>query len=646
MQGITPFAPRPQFTLQQVIDKRYQILNTLGRRLWERTYLAVDTRSSGNPGCVVKEFCLHNNSPQTLQAVNARFEYEKNLMTALGGYSQMAQLLNLIVTEHAVYLVREFIVGQPLRSQATEVGEGDRWPEDQVRDFLIDVLTTLQFVHSKAGIHGNLHPGNLIRRERDGRFVLTDVCALAPLGMLLAEVQIAETMPGKLDRLGYFAKEQIWHRPRPSSDLYSLGMIAIDLLTGLRPWEIPRDPETGQLLWQKHVTVGGSLTEVLTAMTRDHYGDRPASAHEALTFLKAPTSTHRFIAKVRQKRQRKAGANIRPDPVSLPANPDAAPRPLVQNPEPQNPEPDAVKANRSEGDPTNGFKPLINDGTTSEWGEISNPSSEEPKTAGRADRPLSSPESSQRAWKKSQRAVMLSAVTIAGGAIALAHVPLLSAVSQNLTALDPATQRLYQADRHYQSGEIVQAIALAESIESTHPSFSLAQTVARQWQAEWERSVDAFAALQGAYEVEDWRTVLHWGTAIAPTPFWQAQTAPFLQQAQQQIDRQGHDALQAAFNHAYEQRFIEAMDALRRIPPESNAYAQVPSKFVEYEQKRDIRAHYYLQQAYDEAQDLNFAQAIAYLQRIMPETPVYAIAQVKQVEYAEKLHLRQRQGRS
>lgn len=577
MQGITHIAPSPRFTLQRAIDKRYTVLETMGRRQWERTYLAIDTHSPDQRRCVVKEFCLHHNSVQTLQAIKARFEYEKTWMIALGNYDPVAHLLDLIVTEHAIYLIREFVVGEPLIFEETG---GDRWTEPQVEALLIELLTVLQFVHSKAGIHGNLHPGNIIRRQSDGRCVLTDVCAISAMGLLLAEVQLAEVTPGKLNRLGYFATEQLWQRSRPNSDLFSLGMVCIHFLTGKRPWDLPRDPHTGHLVWSQDAAMNSRLAKALTTMTCECYRDRAQSAYDVLKILNASSSTQRFIAKVRRKQQRKTALrDVRQRESSTVASTLVSVPPVTDSPWPER----------------------------SPWRMLT-------------------PEAGAVA-------IAASVLVVAGGSLALSR-------PETLLLFDPAPKILQQAAQQYQQGNIETAIATASAIAPESPSFLTAQQSIQQWQHEWDQSVQRFRELEIAYDAQDWLGVLRNGRDIPATDFWNAQKAPFMQQAQQQVDLQGHAVLQDAFNLAYQHQFVEALDALRRIPPEAAAYAHVSKKFIEYEEKRDIRAQYYLQQAYNDAQRGHFAQAIAYLQRITPETPTYAIAQRKQLEYRQKQELR------
>jgi serine/threonine protein kinase len=53
---------------------------------------------------------------------------------------------------------------------------------------LDDVLSVLEFVHAQGVIHRDIKPENLIRRDRDGNFVLIDFGAVKTLGNTIAEV--------------------------------------------------------------------------------------------------------------------------------------------------------------------------------------------------------------------------------------------------------------------------------------------------------------------------------------------------------------------------------------------------------------------------------------------------------------------------
>lgn len=93
---------------------------------------------------------------------------------------------------------------------------------------------------------------------------------------------------------GYMATEQGQGKARPNSDIYALGIIGIQALTGMSA--VRRQilaPNTAELVWQNIVPVSPGLTKVLTKMVCYHFKDRYACATETLQALQqVPTSSY------------------------------------------------------------------------------------------------------------------------------------------------------------------------------------------------------------------------------------------------------------------------------------------------------------------------------------------------------------------
>jgi serine/threonine-protein kinase len=261
----------------QLLDGRYQIIRALGAGGFGHTYIAEDTRIPGNPICVVKHLKPASSDPSVLQTARRLFHSEAEILAQIGNHPQIPRLLAYFEEEREFYLVQEFIDGHLLTA---ELLPNQPWTEDRVIDLLQDVLGILEFVHRQGVIHRDVKPGNLIRRDADRKLVLIDFGAIKQVQTQLAVAMTGATVA--IGTPGYMPTEQGRGKPRPNSDLYALGVIAIQALTGLQPTEFPEDPDTGEIVWQKLVRVSPRLAAVVTKMTHYHFKDRYQTASEAL----------------------------------------------------------------------------------------------------------------------------------------------------------------------------------------------------------------------------------------------------------------------------------------------------------------------------------------------------------------------------
>lgn len=267
----------------RVLDGRYRVIDALGSGSFSQTYIAEDIRRPGTPKCVVKYLQPDTNTPKQLATANRLFKSEAETLEKLGKHDQIPQLFAYIEEEFC--LVQEFIQGHPL---SIELPPGHRWTEGKVLQLLIDVLQTLEYVHQQSVIHRDLKPENLIRRQSDGKIVLIDFGAVKQIQQsLVAQTQMNPTVA--IGTAGYSPSEQGQGRPRPNSDLYALGMIAVQALTGVHPTEFQEDPQTGEILWQHLAprTLNPKLADVITKLVRYHFKDRYSTATEALSAARA-----------------------------------------------------------------------------------------------------------------------------------------------------------------------------------------------------------------------------------------------------------------------------------------------------------------------------------------------------------------------
>ncbi|WP_432810673.1 ABC transporter substrate-binding protein [Pantanalinema sp. GBBB05] len=266
----------------ELIGRRYRVIGVLGAGGFGHTYVAEDTQRPGNPRCVLKHLTFVSNNPTVLHQVRRLFQSEAETLEQLGKHDQIPRLLAYFEEEEQFYLVQEFIEGHPL---SEELKDGQRFSEAQVVTLLEDVLGILAFVHAQNVIHRDIKPDNLIRRQQDGKLVLIDFGAVKNIGntVAISTGDTALSMP--IYTSGYGASEQCMGQPRFNSDIYSLGMMAIQALTGLRPAQLPQDYSTSEVLWHDRAEVSEALTRVIDKMVRYHFAQRFQSVHEVLDAL-------------------------------------------------------------------------------------------------------------------------------------------------------------------------------------------------------------------------------------------------------------------------------------------------------------------------------------------------------------------------
>ncbi len=262
----------------QLLAGHYRILQVLGAGGFGQTYITEDLHLPGNPKCVLKHLKPASADPGVLEIARKLFEKEAIVLQQLGNHDRIPRLLAYFEEDQEFYLVQEYVPGHPLSKELTN---GTKWGDRQVIELLQEVLEILVFIHGQGVIHRDIKPDNIMRRSSDRRLVLIDFGAIKQV----RNQQVAHgqhTMTVAIGTPGYMPIEQASGNPRASSDIYSLGMLGIQALTGSNPYELAEDDRTGELKWE-HLTVANpQLIAILQRMTRYHFRDRYLTAAEAL----------------------------------------------------------------------------------------------------------------------------------------------------------------------------------------------------------------------------------------------------------------------------------------------------------------------------------------------------------------------------
>ncbi len=269
-----------------LLNNRYRIIKTLGRGGFGETYLTEDTHMPSGRQCVLKQLKPIVKQPKTPLWMKERFQREAAILEELGaGNSQIPRLYAYFSEDDKFYLVQEWIEGLTLNQYWEQEGNLHR---DEVRKILLQLLPVLNYVHSRRIIHRDIKPENIILRKGDLMPILIDFGAVKEAMATEVNHNSNSMYSASIGTPGYMASEQAAGRPIYSSDLYSLGLTAIFLLTGKSPHELETDPSNGEIMWQEYaVNVDADLISVINRAVSFHPRDRFTTAQEMLAALQS-----------------------------------------------------------------------------------------------------------------------------------------------------------------------------------------------------------------------------------------------------------------------------------------------------------------------------------------------------------------------
>ncbi len=272
-----------------LLNNRYQVIQVLGAGGFGETFLAEDTYMPSRRRCVIKQLKPISNDPQTYELIQQRFEREAATLEYLGEANDQIPKLFAYFSENGLfYLVQEWVHGQTLTNVIQSQGQ---LQENTVREILFSLLSVLDYVHSKGIIHRDIKPDNIILREIDNKPVLIDFGAVKETIRTTINAAGHPTQSLVIGTPGFMPSEQAIGRPVYATDIYSLGLTAIYLLTGKYPQELETHPHTGQVIWQQFAGgISPQLAMLLTQAIEPRPGDRFTTANKMLYALKSETS--------------------------------------------------------------------------------------------------------------------------------------------------------------------------------------------------------------------------------------------------------------------------------------------------------------------------------------------------------------------
>ncbi|MBN3909649.1 MAG: protein kinase [Nostoc sp. NMS1] len=254
-----------------LLQERYRLLKPIGKGGFCKTFLAVDEGQFPPIPCVVQELSLESETSKT-------FQQKAQQLDELGNHPQIPVLLAYFEQNGHFYLVQEFIAGTNLAQVVEEEGA---FNETQIWQLLENVLPVFQFISDRNIIHRDIKPHNIIRRSpitKNADFVIVDFST----AKIVTEIDPL-TSESSIGSPEYSAPEQARGKAVFASDLYSLGVTCIYLLTQVSPFDL-FDIANDYWVWQQYLTtkVSDRLAQILDKLLQNAVNRRFQSAGEVM----------------------------------------------------------------------------------------------------------------------------------------------------------------------------------------------------------------------------------------------------------------------------------------------------------------------------------------------------------------------------
>jgi len=206
-----------------ILGGRYRLVELLGQGGMARIYRAHDSELDRYVAVKLLR-PEYGRDPD----FGSRFRHEAQAAASLN-HPNVVSVYDYGQDEAGPFIVMELVDGEDL---AAIIKRSGALPPRQAARITAETARALQAAHNRGIVHRDVKPGNIMI-DREGRVKVTDF----GIARAIAEAQM--TLPGTtLGSVHYFSPEQArGDQATASSDIYSLGIVLYELLTGHRPWE-------------------------------------------------------------------------------------------------------------------------------------------------------------------------------------------------------------------------------------------------------------------------------------------------------------------------------------------------------------------------------------------------------------------------
>jgi WD40 repeat protein len=271
-----------EVVLPMFLEPAYRLIKLIGSSEFTQTFIAVDEKDYPFLGCIVQKIKLRSQSGILDASQGGYLDKQINekisLLQQLDKFCLCPKLLSFHYEENYVYLIFEYVEGKNLNKLLSEQGQ---FTEVEVWQLLTDILPAIDLLHSYNLIHSDIKPSNIIYNSNSPqqKFTLVDFASayIFDKNHLYVENNLITGNPE------YIAPEQLNNQTIFNSDLYSLGVTCIYLLTQVSPFYL-FDSANNQWVWRDYLqtSISERIGNILDKLIHKDINYRFQSATEVM----------------------------------------------------------------------------------------------------------------------------------------------------------------------------------------------------------------------------------------------------------------------------------------------------------------------------------------------------------------------------
>ncbi|MGD1858032.1 MAG: response regulator [Leptolyngbyaceae cyanobacterium] len=233
-----------------LLNSRYETVQIVNKTTFGDCLLAKDLKVAGTPAVMINSFDLPVGNPTLLALVRESLVTEMKFLGVITQQEDIATCLDYFEQDETFYWIQDHVAGTSL---ASELGSAQSM--GYVLKLTHSLLSAVHPFHQGHMVHCNCNPYSFIRRQSDGRLILAEYGLLKRLFVSLRSHSLTYRQ-ALLKQGQYQPAEQRAGNPQLNSDVYSIGMIVLQALTG-------QSPE-----WLVSVSGQRNLTDLIKADTK------------------------------------------------------------------------------------------------------------------------------------------------------------------------------------------------------------------------------------------------------------------------------------------------------------------------------------------------------------------------------------------